>query len=1181
MRLKLLKLFGFKSFSRKTELICPAGITAIVGPNGSGKSNLVDALLWVLGEQRVRHLRSLSAAELLYSGNGQTKPASLAEVSLSLELDSHSFPNSSLLKGLTELVIARRLYRSGESHYFVNQVPFRHRDVRDLLLELGLSPDSYALVSQWEMDRLVRADPMERRAVLEQAAGVFRFQIRRQEILDNLAKTERNLVRLRDLLRELESQWLSLAEEIEKAKRYQRLHERSQWLKSALFAWDHLVRLRRLERLREERDQLSRQIAQLVEREQAISDELHRLEESLKRRDALIFQLQEELASLRDREKELENQRDRLRERLSFVSRWRQQTEETLSVLNDRKERIRAEFAQTEGHLQKIRSLLDDRRKQLLKLREEENRLRSQLVSLEEEQKRAQEDHFEAERSRSEIASRLQFWTPLKKTLTDRRDQLLKEKGEQERRLSETYASLQQAESALRLSEERSARLGQSRREREEEIKRLMSEDANLSGPLTDLEREIIALEAKKESLEAVGGEPEAMAHLWESISKALGDQEPRTVADCLFVPPDVKKAVETLLSAYTDYIVVERWDQAISLLPLLERSPLMPSGLFVLEGVRDGSLTALNPPSSDSIWNRITVTDERLRYLLMKVTGDAVIAEETAYPISTRSPFLLTPSGQKVAPWGLIEIHRERKETPAQRWRQRQELQRRLQELQGERDQKAADRQKLLSRIRQESDALKELEEEERREQDQIQKERDRTASLKKEIERLTSDGGRIEKEWERMERELTEIEEGMRRDQVLLCKAQERVHQKAEEVASLRRKREEIEGALRSTLEKAREAERELHRLRSEEARLEEQVRFLTESLKEVERERSQLLGAMEERRREGEQASSDLSHIEQQLESEGQKRYETEGHLKQVRRAQGADRDRVKMLSEERESVRSALDEKKEESHRLELRWSQTEAEEEELRRRLTEEFQTDIEDAHRRAEALDQKQSALSELESLKAQMEEIGPVSLSVLEEDRRLQERISFLRAQIDDLEKGMAILQDNLQKVEERFAEQFVKILEEVSEAFNRILDRFWDGASGSLRLTEGESLAERGAQLHLRIPGKPERELMALSGGEKAIVGICLLFALLTVCPVPFAVLDEVDAALDDQNSEHFCRLLTDFAERTQFLVVTHNALTVQAADHLYGVTLREDGSSQVLSLSLKEALAWATES
>jgi len=356
MRLKSLSLFGFKSFANRTELIFSPGITAIVGPNGSGKSNIFDAIVWVLGERSTKALRSPKAADLLFAGNGRVKPASIAEVSLNLELDepAEGGGNSQIVRPyelISEIVITRRLKRTGESQFAINRVPCRLRDVQDLLLELGLSADSYAFIGQAEIDRLVFLSPQERREFIEQVAGVHRFQLRREDALEKLERTEKNLTRLRDLVAELWKQREALGTEVEKARKYEQLLKRQRELNIALLGWEHQVRVRRVERLKEELTALQQAVAETDEQIAAVHSERSEVEAAIARMEESLQEIQGSAAQALEEAKELENELALCRERQKHLTQRRSQISQQKTYIAERSQRLSAELAETQKQL--------------------------------------------------------------------------------------------------------------------------------------------------------------------------------------------------------------------------------------------------------------------------------------------------------------------------------------------------------------------------------------------------------------------------------------------------------------------------------------------------------------------------------------------------------------------------------------------------------------------------------------------------------------------------------------------------------------------------------------------------------------------------------------------------------------------------------------------------------------
>ncbi|MEZ8220595.1 RecF/RecN/SMC N terminal domain-containing protein, partial [Candidatus Fervidibacteria bacterium JGI MDM2 JNZ-1-D12] len=359
-----------------------------------------------------------------------------------------------------------------------------------------------------------------------------------------------------------------------------------------------------------------------------------------------------------------------------------------------------------------------------------------------------------------------------------------------------------------------------------------------------------------------------------------------------------------------------------------------------------------------------------------------------------------------------------------------------------------------------------------------------------------------------------------------------------------------------------------------------LQRRVLELTEALDELNRQEASLND--EERAIENElhELTERLPNIERQLEECRRRREQLEAALSNWHEERKKLMQRRDEIEQKLANLSAQKTAQTEEVHRCEVRLTQAEAERAEIERRLIEEYQVAVEDAHAAAQRLEQKQIALDELERVRQEMAALGEVRLSVLDEYERLNERINFLQTQIADLEAARNELLSGLEALERQFRERFKEVLERVSETFNEMVQRFWQGGEGRLILTEGQTLAESGVEVKVKLPGKAEQDLLSLSGGEKAIVGLCFLFALLKINPAPFVLLDEVDAPLDDANTDRFVSLLREFSDRTQFIVITHNPITVQAADHLYGVTMEEEGVSKVLSLSLKEALEWAEQ-
>jgi chromosome segregation protein len=1197
MRLKSLSLFGFKSFANRTELIFSPGITAIVGPNGSGKSNIFDAIVWVLGERSTKALRSPKAADLLFAGNGRVKPASIAEVSLTLELDepAEEGGNSPIVRPyelISEIVITRRLKRTGESQFAINRVPCRLRDVQDLLLELGLSADSYAFIGQAEIDRLVFLSPQERREFIEQVAGVHRFQLRREDALEKLERTEKNLTRLRDLVAELWKQREALGTEVEKARKYEQLLKRQRELNIALLGWEHQVRVRRVERLKEELTALQQAVAETDEQIAAVHSERSEVEAAIARMEESLQEIQGSAAQALEEAKGLENELALCRERQKHLTQRRSQISQQKTYIAERSQRLSAELAETQKQLDALqhqKSLFEEQEAQM---NEALNKAQQAVEELERAVRQAREEHFEAERLLTEAKSQLASYEPLLKSLRARQAEVERERASVTELLSQLQRQWDELVSQHQaLSTEELDMLIKQLQQRLGEQKQRSSE---LRNQLLQAREQLAAMRARLAALEemelSMAGIPQGARTILTAMRDGRLRGEFHLLAHLIRVPQGLEIAYESALGAAANYLVVPTFAEVQEAIEFLKATNSGRATFIALDflaelGYGEGDLKAVESGGVIG-WasELVQVIDERFASAVRHVLRNTLIVEDLAtarrLAASLKGVRFVTRSGEVIAPTGTISggatFHGAG--NLFLRQREREELSSRVRVLEAkvrELEEQLKSAETEVEALQSELAAALRKREEQRHASERLSEEAKRIAAERerrqRELERLDAEAVRLQREIDGMERELKALEERISQLEIARETAQRNLNEAQTKLSEAIRHRDEVSQQWQQFRLVAAQWQTQFENLQR-------RVNELTEALDELKRQEGEL--SEEERNIEGElsELTRRLPELERQLEECRKRREQLETALSNWHE----ERKRLLQRREEIERKLSSLAAQRslqtEEVHKCEVRLAQAEAERTEIERRLQEEHQVSVEEAHAAAQRLEQKQTALDELERIKQEMAALGEVRLSVLDEYERLNERINFLQTQIADLEAARDELLEGLDSLERQFRERFKEVLERVGETFNEMVQRFWQGGEGRLILTEGQTLAESGVEVKVKLPGKAEQDLLSLSGGEKAIVGLCFLFALLKINPAPFVLLDEVDAPLDDANTDRFVSLLREFSDRTQFIVITHNPITVQAADNLYGVTMEEEGISKVLSLSLKEALEWA---
>ncbi|MFQ5514539.1 MAG: chromosome segregation protein SMC [Myxococcota bacterium] len=1172
MRIRSLEITGFKSFADRTVLAFDRGISAIVGPNGCGKSNVVDAIRWVMGEQNPRHLRGRVMEDVIFSGTESTPAVGLAEVVLTL--DNSDGRAAGAYSGFSEIQIARRLYRSGESEYLINKVPCRLRDVLDFFMDTGIGVRGYTIVEQGQIAAIVSNRPDERRVIFEEAAGIGKYRQRRRESERKLAATEQNLLRVRDIIGELQRQISSLERQARKAKRYKELSARLRDLELRV-SWEEYradaERLREVERehegLRLGASRLDAEVARAEADLEAESRAHLDREKELQRQSEALYALRSEIQSLESRLEYERREREglirladerggeiaELEERLSADTGALTETLEELSRIEEQLVRERARFEERERRLAERREQLavlhgrrDASQEELLRLSSEHGSLASRAETLDERRRelelRLSEVDEAIDARGREIESLRQEELSSGATLS----RALEEKDELGRRLAELLRSQQQAGAAL---------------------ERLRAEHGSLRVRLQQISTRLESLR-EAERLEST--------RLRETLQRMPAGHRERVrgvLAELLRVEDGFEPAVEAVLGARTGALLVDDPADALELLAWFRKAAAGRATLLATGSDRGDGRGFV--PMGRPLLERVHPPSE-LVGVMERLLGDVYVVEDLAEPVRrygvTHPPAtFVTPAGDLLDRSGALSG--------------------------GERAPGAVSRAGAIRRLESEVCELEKLESElgaaasaeaERGQQllGDVENTRSRhhtaelaVVNIEKDLERVRERGkatlqlladerGLRQQITERIERvgvERVELDahlEVIERDRAALGAARAQL---SEEIGERSRDLETLERRLtQDRIELAAHHTRR-DQLGTQRDRLQQAVR---EGQAWLARRRDEIRSARERGeslQRTGEQVSEILTrklHEEEELRrAQGELRRAYE----QSQRSLGEARARVRARVSEREATREKLGSSELAVQEASLRRNQ-------LVERILERYGVDLQQYTPPAETVGGDERARrEELADLRQRLAALGDVHLGAIEEHEEVAERHRYLSEQKADLELSIERLRSAIARINRTSRARFRETFEQVNEQFQKIFPRLFRGGRARLALTEAEEILEAGIEISAQPPGKRLQNVNLLSGGEKSLTALALLIAVFVVKPSPFFLLDEVDAALDDANVERFNELLHELADRSQFLLITHNKGTIEIADTLFGVTMQEAGLSKLVTVDL----------
>ncbi len=1187
MRLEQIVIQGFKSFAERTEVQVFPGVTCIVGPNGCGKSNVADAIRWALGEQSPKTLRGQKMEDVIFHGSSSRKAVGLAEVGLVFNNDG------GLNVPWSEVGVARRLYRTGESEYLLNKGACRLRDIQDLFAGTGVNPKAYALMDQDRLNHVLTAKPWERRIFIEEAAGVARYKQQRGETQGKLDATRQNLQRVRDVMDEVKRQVGSLERQARKAQQYKLLHQERQELDLAMLAADyagltaaHEALVQEVARLRREEEERRVTIAQLSAREATARASIQESEYRLADLRQSAQKFQGEVERLLERREQMGAQiRELTEEELRLGEEIRSLGERRTELTLKREDAIRAlgeareRFAGLDRQVRALDADLDARRLEL-------GARRAAVEALRLEQIRAAGDRAELTRHAGELRER-------GAQLERRRERLETETTAARTEADALAAARRRLESSFEQTGVQLSLLSGEREQVEQELGRQETLRGQAQESLATLRVTMAAKESAREALGRLEREREGygagVRSLFSPQASAAVSGMVGTVADLLEVPPGLEPAVEAVLGDRLQWVIVERFEHARGALAYLERESAGAATLVSLETLAADSHAEPAGDEGEITWADRLVGGPRpelVRHLLGRV---GVVAHLDVAERLWRRPDIVatyvTRAGEVLSSSGALTGGRRQSERQANDHSLlgRKRALRQLSEELGDLALQAEEQQGRLQALDREVESLRG-----RQEILQVSVHAQETARLtgEKDIEAAHRETERVRRHLETLETEGRQLEG---------------------EASTARRELEALEDRMALVTARESDIEREMTSFRTgleadqvEEASIVAQATACRVDLATV-LERVEALGREIDSLSEIgvecgarlEEASNRRSQLLERREELGREQARTDERAREV----GAERDRkerdVAVLAEEharRLDERQAIESAMREAHRdldglisriheLDLKETEGRVRREELLqeagRRHAVEGAEMLLAAHDSARDFE---GVKTRYEELGAKLEGLGPVNLVADDEYRELQERLEFLRSQHDDLVQSMKDLDRALRGMTRTAQERFQEAFEEINRHFARIFQRLFEGGRAELRMVppeEGEDdPLELGVELMAQPRGKRLQAVTLMSGGERALTGLALLFAIFYYRPSPFCVLDEVDAPLDDANIHRFIRVLRELCSQTQFVVITHNRKTMEAADVLYGVTMQEPGLSRLVSVKLTDA-------
>ena len=1179
MYLKSIEIHGFKSFANKLVFKFHNGITGIVGPNGSGKSNVADAVRWVLGEQRIKQLRGASMQDVIFSGTELRKPLGYAYVAITLDNSDHQLATS-----YDEVTVARRIYRSGESEYLLNGSPCRLKDVNELFYDTGIGKEGYSIIGQGQIDKILSGKPEERRELFDEAAGIVKFKKRKVAAQKKLEDEKQNLIRVSDILSELEKQIGPLEKQSETAKVYLKKREELKTLDVNMFLLENNRLQEQLQGAREKYDIASGDLEKTTLQYERIKEEYEQIEGQI---EGLTKEIETQRASLTDTglmrgklEGEINVLKEQIRSAKSNEEHFQLRKAAVQKEMDEKlldKEGILADKKVIDEQVAEIEKARNEAREKLLEVQKRIEALNNDIEN-------GKNTIIDALNSRATIKSKLGRYDTMteqinirKAELTSRLLRIKSDEAQQEAviaRLQEDFEKLNDEIRTLNEQQESS----------EEELALLREELAGKDKKLRDTQ---VSYHQEKSKLEALTNLTERYEGYGGSVKKVMEckDREKGiigVVADIIKADRKHETAIETALGGNIQNIVTDDEETAKRMIAFLKETKAGRATFLPLTSISHPqefkTPEVLKEKGVIGMADDLVKTDERYRNVAKAMLGRIVVVDHVDNAVKIARKFdygirMVTLEGELLIPGGAISGGAFKNNSNLLgRRREMEELE--------------ANVKKHLREI----DVILE----------EIESTKARRNKTRLSIEEIK---GALQRKF---------IEQNTARLNVI--KAKERKDEASEGSAELKNEEREIESQIKEIKLSKQEIQKELEDSELLEKRVEQEIRKFQAELEEGRREESDQSGHvagwdMEVEKMlqqqgfhqqnvdringEIERFVNELKEIEDGIIKSGQDTVYKESDIDKLRKTIEASRttqsDTEKKLQEniekkerlslkqknffaDRESLAERMTGLDKEVYRLN---SQKEKFQEQLEGQINymwDEYEITLSDAAAlRDETMTDLSAMKREIASLKEQIKKLGDVNVNAIEDYRNLMERYQFLKTQHDDLVEAEKTLEGIIVELDGAMRRQFNEKFAEIGKEFDKVFKELFGGGKGTLELMEDEDILEAGIRIIAQPPGKKLQNMMQLSGGEKALTAIALLFAIQNLKPSPFCLLDEIEAALDENNVARFAKYLHKLTKNTQFIVITHRRGTMEKADRLYGITMQEKGVSTLVSVNL----------
>ncbi len=1178
MYLKSIEIHGFKSFANKIKFDFHNGITGIVGPNGSGKSNVADAVRWVLGEQRIKQLRGGSMQDVIFSGTELRKPLGYAYVAITLDNSDHS-----LAIDYDEVTVSRRLYRSGESEYMINGSSCRLKDVNELFMDTGIGKEGYSIIGQGQIDQILSSKPEDRRNLFDEAAGIVKFKSRKETAIKKLEEEKINLTRLSDILSELEKQIGPLEKQSEVAKEYLKFRERLKTLDVNMFLVENRNQKQQLEDAEKNLEIAVNSLEQARTSYDKTKEEYENIQKKLEILDAEIDEARARITDSSVKKEKLEGQIGILNEKIKAASandahfKQRMQDEQTkISEKNSEKDKYLADKAEIDEAVEELSVKRNEVRKEL-------DAVILKISNINDEIEECKNTIIETLGTRATIKSKLSSLETMKEQVNIRKAELtskLVRARSDESRQEEIIKKLRDEFDAITAT---ISEMNKKQKETEQEVVRIR-EDMNLKD--TELRKTTEKYQQEKSRLEALANLTERYEGYGGSVKKVMERKDDTkgiigVVADIIKTEPKYETAIEVALGGNIQNIVTDDEETAKKMIKYLKdtkagRATFLP--LTSLDNPQElKAKEALEEPGVLGMADELVTTDPKYRSVAKAMLGRIVAVDNVDNAVKIARKFnytirMVTLEGELLVPGGAISggafknnsnlLGRRREmdelESNVKKYKERiDELKKELEEDREKRNELRTVVEELRAELQgkfiEQNTARLNVENEEKRQREQ----KGNYTDLKAENDDI--------------EAKLKEIAEERGKSESALLESEELEKECSAKVEKYQKELEGLHEIEETENEKVAKWDIEYEKIAQKQEFAQLNIDRITDDIENEQKALDEIVENLNNNALSLEQSKKDIEEIRLTIEASTNVHDETSKELEDKKKQKGELTEAQKEFFGKTEELNNQMSSLDKEVTRLTSKKEKCKEAIESQINYMWDEYEITLTDAAElRDEDMTDVPAMRKETSSLKDSIRKLGDVNVNAIEDYKNLMERYTFMKTQHDDLIEAEEQLKGIIKDLDESMRKQFIEQFHRINTEFDKVFKEMFGGGKGTLELNEEEDVLEAGIRINAQPPGKKLVNMMQMSGGEKALTAIALLFAIQNLKPSPFCLLDEIEAALDENNVVRFARYLHKLSS-TQFIVITHRRGTMESADRLYGITMQEKGVSTLVSVNL----------